>query len=54
MKLLIAAVGHKMPDWVAKGCAEYIKRMPRVNKSNAAAGASATAPARATAAAQTV
>ncbi|MCP5267501.1 MAG: 23S rRNA (pseudouridine(1915)-N(3))-methyltransferase RlmH [Zoogloeaceae bacterium] len=29
MRLLIAAVGHKMPDWVAKGCAEYIKRMPR-------------------------
>jgi 23S rRNA (pseudouridine1915-N3)-methyltransferase len=29
MKLLIAAVGHKMPDWVASGCSEYIKRMPR-------------------------
>lgn len=29
MKLLIAAVGHKMPDWVAAGCNEYIKRMPR-------------------------
>jgi len=29
MKLLIAAVGHKMPDWVAAGCNEYLKRMPR-------------------------
>lgn len=29
MRLLIAAVGHKMPDWVAAGCAEYTKRMPR-------------------------
>ena len=29
MKLGIFAVGHKLPEWVAKGCAEYIKRMPR-------------------------
>lgn len=29
MRLLIAAVGHKMPDWVAAGCNEYLKRMPR-------------------------
>ncbi|MCK6406124.1 MAG: 23S rRNA (pseudouridine(1915)-N(3))-methyltransferase RlmH [Rhodocyclaceae bacterium] len=29
MKLVIAAVGHRMPDWVATGCEEYIKRMPR-------------------------
>ncbi len=29
MKLGILAVGHKLPDWVARGCAEYIKRMPR-------------------------
>ncbi len=29
MKLSIFAVGHKLPEWVAKGCAEYIKRMPR-------------------------
>ncbi len=29
MKLGILAVGHKMPEWVAKGCAEYTKRMPR-------------------------
>ncbi len=29
MKLVIAAVGHRMPDWVAAGCNEYIKRMPR-------------------------
>ena len=29
MKLAILAVGHKLPDWVAAGCAEYIKRMPR-------------------------
>lgn len=29
MKLCIIAVGHRMPDWVAEGCAEYVKRMPR-------------------------
>ncbi len=29
MRLGIIAVGHKLPDWVAAGCAEYIKRMPR-------------------------
>lgn len=29
MKLGILAVGHKLPDWVAEGCAEYQKRMPR-------------------------
>lgn len=29
MKLTIFAVGHKLPDWVAAGCAEYVKRMPR-------------------------
>jgi 23S rRNA (pseudouridine1915-N3)-methyltransferase len=29
MRLGILAVGHKLPDWVAKGCSEYIKRMPR-------------------------
>ena len=29
MKLCILAVGHKLPEWVAKGCAEYLKRMPR-------------------------
>lgn len=29
MKLRIVSVGHKMPDWVEKACAEYIKRMPR-------------------------
>ncbi|MFA7239607.1 MAG: 23S rRNA (pseudouridine(1915)-N(3))-methyltransferase RlmH [Sulfuricellaceae bacterium] len=29
MRLLIVAVGHKMPDWVAAGFAEYVKRMPR-------------------------
>ena len=29
MRLGILAVGHKLPDWVAKGCAEYLKRMPR-------------------------
>ena len=29
MRLGILAVGHKRPDWVAKGCTEYIKRMPR-------------------------
>ena len=29
MKLLVVAVGHRQPDWVAAGCAEYVKRMPR-------------------------
>ena len=29
MKLGILAVGHKLPGWVATGCAEYAKRMPR-------------------------
>jgi len=29
MKLGILAVGHKLPDWVTKGCSEYIKRMPK-------------------------
>jgi 23S rRNA (pseudouridine1915-N3)-methyltransferase len=29
MKLLIASVGHKMPDWITAGFNEYIKRMPR-------------------------
>lgn len=29
MKLLIVAVGHKMPAWVNEGFAEYAKRMPR-------------------------
>lgn len=29
MKLLILAVGHKMPAWVNEGFAEYTKRMPR-------------------------
>jgi len=29
VRLLIVAVGHKMPDWVAEGFAEYAKRMPR-------------------------
>ncbi|HMW16211.1 MAG TPA: 23S rRNA (pseudouridine(1915)-N(3))-methyltransferase RlmH [Accumulibacter sp.] len=29
MKLTIVAVGHKPPAWIAEGCAEYVKRMPR-------------------------
>ena len=29
MKLGVVAVGHKSPEWVAQGCAEYVKRMPR-------------------------
>ncbi len=29
MKLLIIAVGDKMPGWVETACAEYLKRMPR-------------------------
>jgi len=27
MRLLIIAVGHKMPDWVSTACHEYSKRM---------------------------
>lgn len=29
MRLLIAAVGTRMPDWVATGFADYARRMPR-------------------------
>jgi 23S rRNA (pseudouridine1915-N3)-methyltransferase len=29
MKLAVVAVGHRQPDWVNAGCAEYLKRMPR-------------------------
>jgi 23S rRNA (pseudouridine1915-N3)-methyltransferase len=29
VKLLIAAVGNRMPDWVDAGFADYVKRMPR-------------------------
>ena len=29
MKLGIFAVSHKLPEWVASGCAEYVKRVPR-------------------------
>lgn len=29
MKLKILSVGHKMPNWVESGCAEYLKRMPK-------------------------
>ena len=28
MQLVLAAVGHKMPDWIATGFTEYAKRMP--------------------------
>lgn len=28
MKLILAAVGHKMPDWVEAGYHEYAKRLP--------------------------
>lgn len=28
MKLLILAVGHKMPGWISSGFEEYAKRMP--------------------------
>ena len=28
MQLIIAAVGHKMPDWIENGFQEYTKRMP--------------------------
>lgn len=29
MRLLIFAVGERMPDWVDEGVGEYLKRMPR-------------------------
>jgi 23S rRNA (pseudouridine1915-N3)-methyltransferase len=29
MKLLVLAVGHKVPDWIRAGFGEYAKRMPR-------------------------
>ena len=29
MKLAILAVGHRLPGWVAEGCEEYLKRLPR-------------------------
>ena len=29
MKLLVVAVGHKMPGWVDDAFAEYAKRLPR-------------------------
>lgn len=29
MKLLVIAVGHKMPQWVQITCEDYLKRMPR-------------------------
>ena len=32
MKLLVIAVGHKMPDWINTGFGEYAKRMPREAK----------------------
>lgn len=32
MKLLILAVGHKMPSWITDGFNEYTKRMPREAK----------------------
>ena len=31
MKLLVIAVGHKMPQWVQIACEDYLKRMPREN-----------------------
>lgn len=32
MKLLILAVGNKMPSWISEGFNEYSKRMPRETK----------------------
>jgi 23S rRNA (pseudouridine1915-N3)-methyltransferase len=29
VKLRIVALGHRMPDWVGAGVAEYVRRMPR-------------------------
>ncbi len=28
MKLIVAAVGHRMPDWVSAGWGEYARRLP--------------------------
>jgi len=32
VKFLVVAVGHRMPDWVDAGVAEYAKRMPRESR----------------------
>lgn len=32
MKLVVVAVGHKMPDWISAGFNEYARRMPRETK----------------------
>jgi 23S rRNA (pseudouridine1915-N3)-methyltransferase len=32
MRLLILAIGHKMPEWISAGFNEYAKRMPREAK----------------------
>ncbi len=32
MKIWLATVGHKMPDWITAGFNEYAKRMPREAK----------------------
>jgi 23S rRNA (pseudouridine1915-N3)-methyltransferase len=29
MRLIVCAVGHRMPDWIAAGFEEYARRMPR-------------------------
>ncbi|WP_028451776.1 23S rRNA (pseudouridine(1915)-N(3))-methyltransferase RlmH [Chitinilyticum aquatile] len=29
MKIILIAVGHKMPAWIEDGFTEYVKRMPR-------------------------
>jgi 23S rRNA (pseudouridine1915-N3)-methyltransferase len=29
MKLIVAAVGHRMPPWIDAGFREYVRRMPR-------------------------
>jgi 23S rRNA (pseudouridine1915-N3)-methyltransferase len=29
MKFLLAAVGHRQPEWVEAACQEYLKRLPR-------------------------
>jgi len=29
MRLIVIAVGTRLPDWMNAGCAEYAKRMPR-------------------------
>lgn len=37
MKLLVVAIGHRMPEWVDAGFTEYARRMPRETRIELAA-----------------